>query len=121
MHSKTDMWELCTAYCLVIQSLIFNAEDPNRAQLAIDAAKNYGNLSRTTNLINNYIQEAQNLTRQFSTEFPNGNNDYFNNLVYDVRVKGEECWVKHAFILAIYSLMRMNTMPTNVTAYDWAI
>ena len=72
-------------------------------------------------MINNYIQEAHNLTRQFNSEFPNGCNDYWNNLVYDVRVKEESSWVKHGFILAMYCLMRMHLMPTNVTAYDWAI
>ena len=123
MHSKTDMWDLCTAYCIVIHSLINNADDPNRAQIAIDAVKNYAHVNRcrVTNLVKDYIQEAHNLTQQFTSEFPNGSNDYWNNLVYDVREKDKECWVKHGFILSMYCLMRMHLMPTNVTAYDWAI
>jgi len=40
-HSKTDMWDLCSAYCIAIKTLIQNADDSNRAQLAIDAVREY--------------------------------------------------------------------------------
>ena len=43
MHSKTEMWDLCTAYCLAIKSLINNAGDPNRALIALDEVQNYAN------------------------------------------------------------------------------
>ena len=57
MHSKTDMWDLCTAYCILIHSLINNADDPNRAQIAIDTVKNYAHVNRcrVTNLVKDYI------------------------------------------------------------------
>ena len=35
MHSLPEMWNVCTAYCLAIKTLIKNAEDPNRAQMAL--------------------------------------------------------------------------------------
>lgn len=41
MHSKQDMWNICTAYCLAIKTLINNVEDPNRASLAIEAIREY--------------------------------------------------------------------------------
>ena len=37
MHSKKTMWDLVTAYCLAIKTLIKANGQPNRAQLAIDA------------------------------------------------------------------------------------
>ena len=35
MHAAKDMWDLVTAYCLAIKTLIKNAADPTRAQLAL--------------------------------------------------------------------------------------
>ena len=31
MHSRQEMWHLCTAYCMVIKTLINEAENENRA------------------------------------------------------------------------------------------
>ena len=55
MHSKTDMWDLCTAYCIAIKTLINNADNPNRALIALEAVQNYANLGRVSNLVNEYI------------------------------------------------------------------
>ena len=41
MHSKCDMWDLITAYCLAIQTLLKNPENEQRASLAIKSVKNY--------------------------------------------------------------------------------
>jgi ADP-ribosylglycohydrolase len=37
MHSKSEMWDLCTAYCLAIKVLIKNAGETGRVQLALAA------------------------------------------------------------------------------------
>lgn len=31
MHSRHEMWNLCTAYCIVIKTLINETENENRA------------------------------------------------------------------------------------------
>ena len=41
MHPRQDMWDICTAYCIAIKTLVNNAEDTNRASLAFEAVKAY--------------------------------------------------------------------------------
>ena len=37
MHARTEMWDIVTAYCIGIKTLIKNAGDEFRAKLALDA------------------------------------------------------------------------------------
>ena len=43
MHSKKAMWDLVTAYCLAIKTLIGASGEENRAQAALDAVQEYSN------------------------------------------------------------------------------
>ena len=52
MHSKKDMWDLITAYCLAIKTLIKNAGQENRAALALEAVEDYGEREGISELIN---------------------------------------------------------------------
>ena len=42
MHSKWEMWDLVTAYCLAIRTLIENTEREDRAEMALNAVREYG-------------------------------------------------------------------------------
>jgi ADP-ribosylglycohydrolase len=42
-HAKIDMFDISIAYVLAIQTLIKNPEDPNRAEMALQAIKTYAN------------------------------------------------------------------------------
>mmetsp|Transcript_28598 Transcript_28598/g.35419 ORF Transcript_28598/g.35419 Transcript_28598/m.35419 type:complete len:82 (+) Transcript_28598:508-753(+) len=50
-HSNHAIWEVCTAYCLAIRTLINNAEDEDRAPRALEAVRAYGDRSDRGNTV----------------------------------------------------------------------
>ena len=58
-HNSKEMWDLVTAYCLAVKTLIKNPTARNRRWLALDAMKQYGKKEVVTPLISQYLQEAQ--------------------------------------------------------------
>ena len=63
MHSQKAMWDICTAYCLAIKTLINHASDENRATLALEAVRAYATNSEqsVSPLVTDWLQEAQQL------------------------------------------------------------
>ena len=49
------MWDLVTAYCLAIKTLINNCEQENRAQLALSAVQQYGQEHANSSLVSEYF------------------------------------------------------------------
>ena len=54
MHSSKDMWDLITAYCIAIKTLIKNTGKANRAELALEAVEEYANREGVSPLINEW-------------------------------------------------------------------
>ena len=55
MHSKPDMWDVCTAYCLAIQAMLKNPESELRHQMAIAAVKGYTKRDCISPLVNQWM------------------------------------------------------------------
>mmetsp|Transcript_28746 Transcript_28746/g.33786 ORF Transcript_28746/g.33786 Transcript_28746/m.33786 type:complete len:95 (-) Transcript_28746:196-480(-) len=62
-HSKKDMWDIVSCYCLAIQVLLKNPEDPNRVQLALEAVREYANRFYTSNLLKEWLVQAEQLCK----------------------------------------------------------
>ena len=108
------MWDLVTAYCLAIKTLIKNAENPNRAQLAIGAVADYGQKEGVSPLIGQFLETASSL----KDEVRLSGKEYFTNELYSVQQ--HMGFVKHGFVLAMYALLRAKDKP--IEAYfDWAM
>ena len=58
-HGKKEMHDLCTAYCLAIQTLVKNAHDQNRANLAQNAVQTFALTSHP--IVNQWFLEARQL------------------------------------------------------------
>ena len=61
MHSRSEMWYLCTAYCIMIKTLVEQANRRDRALRALDALRTYADEIRpreNSELINEFIAEA---------------------------------------------------------------
>lgn len=64
MHSQPAMWNLVTAYCLAIKTLINRSEANDRAQLALEAVQAYGEREGVTELILQFMSTAKHLAQQ---------------------------------------------------------
>ena len=132
MHSQKVMWDLVTAYCLAIKTLIKNSGKENRAQLAIAAVREYGNQDGITGMVNQFLDEAKALAQKVSSNASQqmdqsyklvaGNNeadsDVFNIDVYNPQT--QMGFVKHAFVLSMYVLKRCEEKPLS-EVYSWAM
>ena len=110
-HGKREMHDLCTAYCLAIRTLIKNANDQNRANLAQNAVQTFA--LKSDPIVNKWFLEARQLhhdTREIPTFF--GLEHYNTN--------ENQGFCKHAFVLAFFCLMRSRLMPIE-GFYDWAM
>ncbi len=63
MHSKKSMHYTCIAYCIAIKTLIMNLEEPNRAQLAVQAVLDYAGRGHSPTICN-WVQTAQRLAAE---------------------------------------------------------
>lgn len=55
MHARKAMWDLVTAYCLAIGTLIRCAGEPDRAQKALQAVEDYGKREGVTYYIAEFV------------------------------------------------------------------
>ena len=69
-------------------------------------------------MINSFLAEAKRICDQMQSNHPMAGGDYFDNSTYDVqRNMG---FVKHAFVLFMYVLMRAHEKPID-EVYNWAL
>ena len=83
MHSKREMWDLVTAYCLAIKTLIKNTEREDRAEMALNAVREYGEKEGKTVLISQSLSEAQAIIDQIKNQQTGEIPEYFNIDVYN--------------------------------------
>ena len=109
MHSREEMWHLCTAYCLVIGTLIHRAGKQDRAQKALQALKTYAAKETTPQIVSDFIKEAQVLTMLMQKSYK-GEQVAFEKKellsLADYNAQLHVGYVKHGFVLAIHLLMR---------------
>lgn len=85
MHSRMDMWDLCSAYCIAIKTLINNANNTNRAKLAIDAVREYSERDMRSYLVAKWLDLAKSLVKKVrEKEEETGEQNLFGNFVYNV-------------------------------------
>ena len=60
MHSKSDMWDICSAYCIAIGILCKNVDKGynERANMAIEAIRSYGQREGKTEFIGEWFSTA---------------------------------------------------------------
>ena len=89
-HTKLAMYDLIVAYCLAIGSLIKNAGEENRAQLALQAVFDYSQRFYVEKEVGLYYIQAQRLFEKHSqqSERHDDTDDkgllFFNNEMLDV-------------------------------------
>ena len=118
MHSNPAMWDICTAYCLAIKVLLKNAMAENRAELALQAVKEYAQSYGVSKLVNQWLAKAEELAECASNMGAQSMN-FFGSKVYDVS-KINMGFVEYAFVLAFYCLMRAKDLPVG-ELYDFSM
>ena len=118
MHSMSAMWDIVSAYCIAIGTLIRQADAPDadRANLALQAVRDYSQKEGKSEMIAEWLEVAESLCAT-ARQFP-ADQDFFGNNTYNVA--DSMGFVKHAFVLAMYCLMCAGDKPIE-ELYDWAI
>ena len=112
------MWDICTAYCIAIRTLIKCSADQDRAQKAMDAVIAFaGQLGQDQDL-GKFLNKASQMKHRISMTKETDEDDLFNLDVYDPQP--QMGYVKHAVILAFYCLMCADSKPVD-KVYDWAV
>ena len=103
------MWDIVTAYCLAISELCKNSELPytERANIALQAIRDYSQIEGRTELITEWLGEAESLC-DIARQLP-ADQDIFGNDTYNNR--SHIGFVKHGFVLSLYCLMRASDKP----------
>ena len=78
----------------------------------------YGNKEGITQYINEWIEIARNINERVNENENGGQDYYFDNSLYNVQeFMG---FTKHAFILSMYALMKVDSKGVD-KAYNWAM
>ena len=109
MHSNPAMWDICTTYCLAIKVLLKNATSENRAELALQAAKEIAHSYGFCQEVAHWLSKAEELAECASNMGANSMN-LFSSKIYDVSSQNMG-FVEYAFVLAFYCLMRAKDLP----------
>ena len=114
------MWDIVSAYCIAIGTLIRQADVPDvvRAKQAVQALRDYSQKEGKSGMIAEWLEVAESLSVTNTRQLHAHQNDLFGNETYNVET--HMGFVKHAFVLAIYCLMRAQDKPIG-EIYDWAI
>jgi len=63
-HSRREMWQVITAYCLAIKVLLKNSDNPSKATLALEAVREFANREGIGQEINDWLAIAESLCQK---------------------------------------------------------